>query len=138
MHMLKHSYPVHVMAPILLASRARPRCGKSKGALDVVDPRMRAAQRPRSRAGHVMNEVEVDIAIAELEAEMHDLQHRYRDLFAYANAWAERHDAILAATPDAMRASVMHRLQRVGIRWGVAHGVRVTAQFPALKLSASA
>lgn len=83
-----------------------------------------------------MNELEVDIAITELETEMHDLQHRHRDLFSYANAWAERHDAILAATPHALRASVERRLQRVGIRWGVAHGVRVTSQFPALKIPA--
>ena len=83
-----------------------------------------------------MNEAEVDIAIAGLEAEMQDLQFRYRDLFAYANAWAERYDAILDATPEPLRAAVENRLQRVGIRWGVAHGVRVTTQFPSLKLPA--
>lgn len=82
-----------------------------------------------------MNQTEVDTAIAGLEAEMEDLQFRHRDLFSYANAWAERYDAILGATPEPLRAAVEGRLQRVGIRWGVANGVRVTTQFPALKLS---
>jgi hypothetical protein len=80
-----------------------------------------------------MNEAEVDAAIALLEREMPDFQHRHRDLFAYANAWAERYDAIIAATPLALRESVEKRLQRIGVRWGVAQGVRMTTQFPALK-----
>jgi hypothetical protein len=79
-------------------------------------------------------EADIDRAIRELECEMPDLQHLHRGLFAYANAWAVRHDAILAATPFAMREEVAARLQRIGIRWGVAHGVRVTRQFPALNL----
>lgn len=79
---------------------------------------------------------EIDRAITELENEMPDLQHLYRDLFAYANAWAVRHDAILASTPPMLRTEVEARLLRIGIRWGVAQGVRVTAQFPALKLQA--
>lgn len=83
-----------------------------------------------------MTEAELDHAIAELEKEMADLQLRHRDLFAYANAWAERHDAIMATTPEALRASTQRRLQRIGIRWGVADGVRVTTQFPALRLRA--
>lgn len=83
-----------------------------------------------------MNEAEVDVAITGLEAEMQDMHFRHRDLFAYANAWAERHDAILGATPEPLRAQVEHRLQRIGIRWGVAQGVRMTSQFPALKLPA--
>lgn len=82
-----------------------------------------------------MTQDELDRAIAELELEMPDLQHRYRDVFAYANAWAVRHDAILAAVPAPLRASAEARLLRIGIRWGVAHGVRVTTQFPALKLT---
>ncbi len=79
-----------------------------------------------------MDADELDQAIAALEAEMPDLQNRYRDLFSYANAWAERHDHIMALTPEPLRDSVTQRLRRVGIRWGVADGVRVTAQFPAL------
>lgn len=76
---------------------------------------------------------ELDRAIEALETEMPDLQHRFRDVFAYANAWAVRHDAILAATPAALRESIEARLRRIGIRWGVADGVRVTTQFPAFK-----
>jgi hypothetical protein len=83
-----------------------------------------------------MTETELDAAIATLEREMPDLQNRHRDLFSYANAWAERHDAILRAAPPALRESVVRRLDRIGIRWGVMHGVRVTQQFPALKLPA--
>lgn len=80
-----------------------------------------------------MNEADVDAAIALLEQEMPHFQLRHRDLFSYANAWAERHDAIMAATPHSMRESVQHRLHRIGVRWGVAQGVRMTMQFPALK-----
>lgn len=82
-----------------------------------------------------MTQEELDLAIAALEAEMPDLQHRYRDVFAYAHAWAERHDAILDAAPPSLRESALARLQRIGIRWGVAHGTRVTTQFPVLKLA---
>lgn len=80
-----------------------------------------------------MNEADVDAAIALLEQEMPNFQHRHRDLFSYANAWAERYDAIIAATPHSMRESVERRLHRIGVRWGVAQGVRMTMQFPALK-----
>jgi len=83
-----------------------------------------------------MSEFEVDAAIAQLEVEMHDLQHLHRDLFSYANAWAVRHDAILAMTPGDLRISAERRLHRIGVRWGVATGVRMTGQFPALKLPA--
>ena len=79
-----------------------------------------------------MTESDIDAAIIELEAEMPDLQHRHRDLFAYANAWAERHDAIVQATPSEHRASVEGRLHRIGVRWGLTEGTRVTTQFPAL------
>jgi hypothetical protein len=84
----------------------------------------------------MMTAAELDRALRNLEAEMPDLQHLHRDLFTYANAWAIRHDAILAATPPPLRAEVEARLLRIGIRWGVAHGVRMTGQFPALKLPA--
>jgi hypothetical protein len=74
----------------------------------------------------------IDAALRQLEAEMADLQLRHRDLFAYANAWAERHDAIMAATPEPLREATGVRLRRIAIRWGLAEGVRVTCQFPAL------
>lgn len=84
----------------------------------------------------MMDEAEVDAAIARLEMEMEDLPRRHRELFSYANAWAVRHDAIIAATPGKLLPSVQRRLHRVGVRWGVASGVRVTAAFPALKIPA--
>ncbi|WP_152540975.1 hypothetical protein [Luteimonas huabeiensis] len=74
----------------------------------------------------------VERALAQLEAEMPDLQHLHRDLFSYANAWAERHDAVLDLAPPSARADVEARLRRIGIRWGLADGVRSTGQFPAL------
>lgn len=74
----------------------------------------------------------VEAAIDSLESEMQHLQARHRDLFALANAWAERHDAILAATPPQLRAAAELRLQRIGIRWGVVDGVRLTREFRAL------
>ena len=83
-----------------------------------------------------MTQDEIDAAIKELEIEMPDLQLRHRDLFAYAHAWSERYDRILSATPDALQVATLSRLQRIGIRWGVAQGARVTTQFPALKLTA--
>lgn len=75
---------------------------------------------------------ELEHAIAVLEDEMADLQLRYRDLFAYANAWAERHDAIMLLAPPELREGTEARLRRIAIRWGLADGVRLTAQFPAL------
>lgn len=76
---------------------------------------------------------EIDAAIALLESEMGHLQAGHPDVFAFANAWAERHDAIVAAAPAHLRPLVEQRLHRIGIRWGVAHGVRMTGQFPALE-----
>lgn len=81
----------------------------------------------------MMTESEIDAAIVSLESEMAHLQAMHPDLFAFANAWAVRYDAILAAAPEWLRAAVEQRLHRIGIRWGVAHGVRMTSQFPALK-----
>lgn len=77
---------------------------------------------------------ELTAAIDALESEMEHLQMRHRDLFALANAWAERYDAILAATPATLRAAAESRLQRIGIRWGVMDGMRLTREFRALKL----
>lgn len=76
---------------------------------------------------------DIDTAIKALESEMSDLQLRSRDVFVLANAWAERHDAILAMTPPELRESTEAQLRRIGIRWGVAEGARMTGQFPALK-----
>lgn len=72
-------------------------------------------------------------AIAELEGQMADLQLRHRDLFAYANAWAERHDAVMRLAPPHLHDSTRARLRRIAIRWGLADGARVTVQFPALR-----
>lgn len=76
---------------------------------------------------------ELERAIAELEDEMADLQLRHRDLFAYANAWAERHDAVMKLAPPHLHDDTHARLRRIAIRWGLADGVRMTAQFPALR-----
>lgn len=76
---------------------------------------------------------DLEQAIAELEAEMGDLQLRHRDLFAYANAWAERHDAVMRLAPPELHAETEARLRRIAIRWGLAEGARMTAQFPALR-----
>ncbi len=72
--------------------------------------------------------------LSALEAEMPRLQARAGNVFALASAWAERHDAILASAPPASLEAVQARLRRIGIRWGMMDGVRMTAQFPAVKL----
>ena len=75
---------------------------------------------------------QVEALINELEQHMPDLQMRHGNVFALANAWAERYDAIIAATPREMQASVEARLSRIGIRWGMMPGARVTTEFRAL------
>jgi len=87
-------------------------------------------------ATRMMTLLELDTAIGQLEDEMQDLQHRHRDLFAFASAWAQRYDAIIAGTPDELRTSVEQRLHRVGVRWGMMTGMRLTGQFPVLKRQA--
>lgn len=104
-----------------------------------IDP-YRDARRSISKA-RAMNEAEVDIAITALEAEMQDLQFRYRDLFAYANAWAERYDAILGATPEPLRVSrrgpAAARRHPLGRRARCARDHAVSgAQAPGLKRAA--
>lgn len=79
-----------------------------------------------------MTEFELDAAIASLESEMQHLQSAHSGMFAFANAWAVRYDAIIAATPADLRAAVEQRLHRIGIRWGLAPGARMTIEFPAL------
>lgn len=76
--------------------------------------------------------LQVDAELAALEADMPALQARADNVFALATAWAERHDAILAATPSASLDVVQARLRRMGIRWGMMPGARMTGQFPAL------
>lgn len=67
-----------------------------------------------------------------LEDAMPRLQLQHLGVFAFANAWAERHDALLRRTPAPQRAEMEARLRRIGIRWGMVSGARVTTQFPAL------
>jgi len=80
-----------------------------------------------------MGPSEIDAAIGALEARMESLQSRHSDVFALASAWAGEYDAIVAATPEQSRAGVEQRLQRIGIRWGVAKGARITGEIPAPK-----
>ena len=75
---------------------------------------------------------EVEALIRQLEQQMPEVQMRNTNVFALANAWAERHDAILAVTPCGDRPAVEARLGRIGIRWGVMPGARVTTEFRAL------
>ncbi|NUS38634.1 MAG: hypothetical protein HOQ02_06375 [Lysobacter sp.] len=71
--------------------------------------------------------------LAALEQEMSHLQLRHLgSMFAFASAWAERHDTLLARAPAAQRADMQAQLRRIGIRWGLAPGARVTMQFPVL------
>lgn len=75
---------------------------------------------------------ELEGELAALESDMPRLQARAGNVFTLASAWAQRHDAILAATPAASLEAVEARLRRIGIRWGMVHGARMTTQFHAL------
>jgi len=77
-------------------------------------------------------DAQLEDQLAALESDMPSLQARAGNVFVLAGAWAERHDAIVAATPPASRDAVEARLRRIGIRWGMMDGARTTAQFPAL------
>jgi len=81
---------------------------------------------------HAIVDARLEAELDALESEMQGLQARAGNLFALANAWAERHDAIVAATPAGSLGTVEARLRRIGIRWGMMAGARVTGQFPAL------
>ena len=81
---------------------------------------------------HDAVDARVEADLLALESEMPGLQARAGNLFALASAWAERHDAIIAATPVHAHDAVQARLRRIGIRWGMMPGARMTAQFPAL------
>lgn len=74
----------------------------------------------------------LEVELAALEAQMPRLQAQASNVFVLASAWAERHDAIVAATPARSLAMVEARLRRIGVRWGMAEGARTTGQFPAL------
>ncbi|MEO6226679.1 MAG: hypothetical protein ABIO61_02330 [Thermomonas sp.] len=74
----------------------------------------------------------IQAELAALEAEMPSLQKHAANVFVLASAWAERHDAIIFATPPGLRSEVEARLRRIGIRWGMVPGRRMTGQFPAL------
>ena len=81
---------------------------------------------------HIHLDQRLEAELEALESEMPLLQARASNLFALASAWAERHDAIVAATPAPALETVEARLRRIGIRWGMMHGARVTQPFPAL------
>lgn len=81
---------------------------------------------------HPAVDAQLEAELDALESDMPVLQARAGNLFALAYAWAERHDAIVAATPADARAIVTARLRRIGIRWGMMHGPRMTGSFRAL------
>jgi hypothetical protein len=95
----------------------------------------RATDMDRPRQGEAMSSIDatddaaVEARLRDLEAEMPQLYLRHTSVFALASAWAERHDAILAIAPPEQRADVEARLARIGIRWGVMPGSRVTVEF---------
>jgi len=82
--------------------------------------------------GHSTVDARLEDELAALESDMPRLQLRAGNVFVLASKWAERHDAIIAATPAGSLAEVEARLRRIGIRWGMMKGPRMTAQFPAL------
>ena len=71
----------------------------------------------------------LEARLRELEEEMPHLHLRCGSVVALAGAWAERLDAILALVPPVRRSLVEARLGRIGIRWGVMPGSRVTVEF---------
>jgi hypothetical protein len=70
----------------------------------------------------------VETRLRELEQDMPGMYLRHGTVFALASAWAERYDAIMALVPPDKRAAVEVRLARIGIRWGVMPGSRVTVE----------
>ena len=79
---------------------------------------------------------DLDARIRELEQEMPTLHLRNGSVFAMANAWAERYDALMQHAPPRLRPQVEARLTRIGIRWGVMPGARVTTEFRAIDVEA--
>lgn len=72
---------------------------------------------------------EIEARIGELEQLMPQLYRRSASVFELAGTWAERYDEIIAMVPPAQRPAIEVRLARIGIRWGVMPGARVTAEF---------
>lgn len=92
---------------------------------------------PEAADGRWLDAAAIDERVAELERELPHLQARHVGTFAFANAWAERHDTLLALAEPGQRPELARRLLRIGIRWGVAPGARMTTQFAALPASAA-
>ena len=61
---------------------------------------------------------ELETMVSMLEQEMPHLQMRS--------------DGVFALAPPQFRDALATRLERIGIRWGLAPGARVTREFPAL------
>lgn len=92
---------------------------------------------PERTDGGWLDASAIDARVAELEQELPHLQARHVGTFAFANAWAERHDDLLGQADPALRPDLARRLLRIGIRWGVAPGARMTTQFAALPAMAT-
>lgn len=71
-------------------------------------------------------------ALEQLEHDLPGLHARHPGTFAFANLWAERYETILAQTPEFLKPSIERRLERIGIRWGVMPGVRVTREMASM------
>ena len=76
---------------------------------------------------------EIDAAIRLLESEMTWLRAQHPGLFDFANAWAERHDALVAAVPAGLRGEIERHLHRIGIRCASPPGMRMARQFPTIE-----
>jgi len=74
----------------------------------------------------------LEAELSALEQAMPILQQKAGNVFVLAQAWADRHDAIIEAALPESRDVVEARLRRIGIRWGMMDGARMTQQFPAL------
>jgi len=79
---------------------------------------------------------DLEARIRELEQEMPTLHLRNGSVFAMANAWAERYDALMRQAPPRLQQELEARLTRIGIRWGVMPGTRVTTEFRAIDVEA--
>ena len=79
---------------------------------------------------------DLEARLRELEDEMPTLHRHNGSVFAMANAWAERYDALVAHAPPRLRPQLEARLARIGIRWGVMPGARVTTEFRTADLQA--
>lgn len=79
---------------------------------------------------------DLEARVREIEREMPTLGLRNGSVFALANAWAERYDALMQHAPPRLRPQLEARLTRIGIRWGVMPGARVTTEFRAADVEA--